>query len=202
MSELEKIRAHVLDEARADRSRRGWASLSAALLSAHAVVGGLALVIALVGLGARVDGEWITAAVIAALVVVGVFAAVRPGGRAVRGLALALAAIGAIGTVLTSTGHHAPTWGWHDALCLAAEIGISALPTLATLIVLREFAPHVVRASVGGLGAGAVGVFVLHLTCPVEGPLHALAFHVAPWVMVTFAVVAIRARLSSRSFAP
>ncbi len=86
--------------------------------------------------------------------------------------------------------------------CLALEIVLSLAPAAIALWALTTAALQVRRAIIAGASAGVVGVLVLHLHCSIGSPSHLFFFHVLPWIAVVAAVVAIRSRLRSRSFAP
>jgi len=74
--------------------------------------------------------------------------------------------------------------------------------SVASVLVLRRFAYQPVRALVGGLGAAATGVLVLHFTCVVGALSHVLVFHVTPAVLVACALVAVRSKVASQAFTP
>jgi hypothetical protein len=145
--------------------------------------------------------RWASAGLLLALVVGGSVVAVRPGGRRAQLGVLALAAAAA-GLLLTAPGRGADRPWLADADCALAEIGVSLVPALATALALRRFSYRPLRALIGGLAAGATGVLVLDLTCAVGAASHVLAFHLAPCAGVALALVAVRSKLRSQTFAP
>lgn len=86
--------------------------------------------------------------------------------------------------------------------CFNAEVIMSVVPTAAAVGVLSRFAFNPARMFIAGLGAGAAGLFALHLHCPIGTWVHLALFHVLPWLAAAGAAVWIRARIRSRSFAP
>lgn len=86
--------------------------------------------------------------------------------------------------------------------CLTAELIMAIVPTGIAVLILSRFAYSPLRMFVGGLAAGAAGLFALHLHCPVASPLHLGLFHVAPWISAAALSVLIRGRVRSGSYAP
>ena len=146
--------------------------------------------------------RWPSAGLLLALVVGASVTAVRPGGRLAQLGVLALAAVAGAGLLLTATGRGAELPWLADADCALAEIGVSLVPAIATTLVLRRFSYQPLRALIGGLAAGATGVLVLDLTCAIGAVSHVLAFHLAPCAGVALALVAVRSKLTSQTFAP
>lgn len=54
----------------------------------------------------------------------------------------------------------------------------------------------------GGLAAGAGGVFVLHLHCPSGALGHLIGFHLGPWLLVATLALGLRRLVRSSTFAP
>lgn len=86
--------------------------------------------------------------------------------------------------------------------CTKSLVVLSALPLVAALVLLRRSAYHPARALAAGLSAGAVGLMLLHLHCPDGSASHLLLAHVAPWLLLGGAVLAVRRWLGSQTYAP
>lgn len=86
--------------------------------------------------------------------------------------------------------------------CLLTEILVSLVPLAIVAVLLMRSAFDPLRTAVAGLGAAAAGVFTLHLHCAVGSARHLLLFHALPWLVLPLLLVAVRARLPSRSYAP
>lgn len=86
--------------------------------------------------------------------------------------------------------------------CMSVELVAAAVPTIVAVLVLSHFAYDPLRMFVGGLAAGAAGLFALHLHCPIGTVTHLALFHVAPWIGAATLAVLCRSRMRSRSFAP
>lgn len=183
-----------------------------------ALLGGINVVVALVctvalgakGLVLNLSPGAVVAAVALPVVVVLLFGAVisvMPRRRG-RSLASGLSALVALGAgallIVTGSGFDEPQRDfWAVGLtCLAIEVIISLVPVATAVVVLCGFAHNPWRMFVGGLAAGAAGIFALHLHCPIGTWLHLAAFHVLPWLLVAAGAVLVRGRMRSRSFAP
>ncbi len=214
MKELQTVREAVLAEAKRPSAYRPgffsgpwffngpWFFDVFRLLALHGMIACVSLVTGSFLFASHVQARWQSGIIIAATIAAGVHVAVSPNTRVSPYGYLLLCVVASLGAVFFSHGHEHPTWALMDAGCAAAELGISVVPIAASLCVLKRFAYHPMRALTGGLAAGATGLLVLNLSCPVDGPAHALAFHIAPWLIVACATVAIRSRLRSTSFVP
>jgi hypothetical protein len=201
--DLEAARAAALAELRREPVAVAWSTDAARLAAinvgvASVVLAPLACVRALHAGGAL---WWLAAALLVALAVGGGVLAVRPGRRAhqlaVIGVALLLPAL--LVAAAHPSGLRPLLADWE---CGLAEGGVSAVPVIAATLALRRFSFQPLRALVGGIGAGAAGLLVLHLTCLVEGAGHVIAFHLAPFALVVAVLVVVRRRVATRSFVP
>lgn len=203
-TELEAARRAALVELRRQPRARPWWHGAAVVVLVHAVVAAVVMTVASWSRHPRA-GEpvwWVGAALLAAVVVRGVFTALQPGGRDGRRGFLVLVGLALGAASLATTGWSGPAPLWHDADCALAELGVSLVPALVMTRALSAFSFAPGRAWVGGLAAGATGLLVLHLTCPVGSAAHWLAFHAAPYVAVAWATAGLRARVPSRSAVP
>lgn len=201
---LEKIREASRAELRSHpRARKWWvdslillainlgvASLAAAVMSAPPVVTHSQL------------SRWGIAVALVALMIAGAWATVRPGAKLLRSTVLGLAGAGAVWVGLGGLGMSGARPFSAGVGCAITESVICVVPLLIVLWMTSRFAWDLGRSIVGGVSAGATGIFVLHFHCPNGAADHLFTFHVVPWVIVAVAGVLIRSRLRSRSYAP
>ncbi len=209
---LEQLRQLALTELAASPAPRPWWRDAALLAGVNLLV----TVVCTVGLGKNglVLNQSPAAAVAAVAVPVvlvlllGALAAVipwRPGrAGAWGGTLLALAGVTGLAVAFGGSGHADPARGLLRAglPCLTTELVISVVPITAAVLVLARFAYSPWRMLVGGLSAGAAGLFALHLHCPIGTLGHLAAFHVLPWLAVAGLAVLLRGRVRSHSYAP
>ena len=132
----------------------------------------------------------------------GAVAAVRPGGRPLRVLALVVATSTVLVMLGAASGFDPGTPFVSGVGCGVSELGASVVPAAVSLWVLSRFAPDLLRTLVAGLAAGAGGLLTLHLHCP-NGTLgHLVAFHLVPWVLVSVIALGVRRWLRSASWVP
>lgn len=146
--------------------------------------------------------RWLGAGGLVLVGLLGMLAAVRPGGRDLRRVLLVLS--GATMLVLLAAGSDVdpgqPFLG--GVGCGASELVASVVPLGASVWVLTRFAPDPVRTAVAGLAAGAGGLVTLHLHCMNGTLAHLVVFHLVPWVLVSVLAVALRRVLPSATWAP
>jgi hypothetical protein len=132
----------------------------------------------------------------------GAVAAVRPGARPLRVLLVSLA-VGTGVVLLAAASGADPGMPFLGGMgCGLSELAASVVPLGVSAWVLTRFAPDTLRTVVAGLAAGAGGLVTLHLHCT-NGTLgHLVVFHLAPWVLVALAAVALRRVLPSATWAP
>lgn len=133
------------------------------------------------------------------------FAAVMPGARTARWVTGVLLVLTVLAFTLGgSDGAGQPGRSFFSGgmPCMNAEVIMALVPTAAAVLVLSRFAFSPARMFIAGVGAGAAGLFALHLHCEIGTTLHLAVFHVAPWFAAAGIAVWVRSRLRSRSFAP
>jgi hypothetical protein len=137
------------------------------------------------------------------LAVAGPTISLAPRWRRLRSAALLSVPLIALAVVFGGSGFD-PTLGLlrPSIPCAVTEIVLSLAPAAIALWALTTAAFQVRRAIIAGASAGVVGILVLHLHCSIGSASHLLFFHVFPWIAVAAAVVAIRSKLPSKSFAP
>jgi len=145
---------------------------------------------------------WTIGFVLVAAIVAGPMIALAPGGRMLRKYALASFPLLAVVVVVGGSGFQPMSWMRAGISCLVLEIALSVLPAIFVVWALTTTAFRISRAAIAGLSAGAVGALALHLHCPFGTVSHLLCFHVLPWLGLGAAAVAVRSRLTSKSFAP
>ncbi len=202
--ELQGMRAQLLSELKRAPPAQRWSMDAARLVAIN--VGVSAAVMALAAVTRQQHSSdafrWVGAVLLFSVVVGGAIIAVLPGRRWLQLVVLGLSVASVPALVLASSGSGAELPFFADADCALAELGVALVPSLATVLVLRRFAYQPVRALVGGLGAAATGVLVLHFTCVVGALSHVLVFHVTPAVLVACALVAVRSKVASQAFTP
>ena len=146
---------------------------------------------------------WAIGFFLVAAIIAGPLIALAPGGRLLRKYALASYPLLAVAVVVGGSGLQ-PMRSFMRAgiSCLVLEIALSVLPAIFVVWALTTTAFRITRAAIAGLSAGAVGALALHLHCPFGTVSHLLFFHVLPWLALGAAAVAVRSRLTSKSFAP
>ena len=146
---------------------------------------------------------WAIGLLLVAAIIAGPMIALAPGGRSLRNYVLAASLLLGAAVVFGGSGFQ-PMQSWMRAgiSCLAVEITLSVVPAIFVLWALTTSAFRASRAAIAGMSAGAVGALALHLHCPFGSISHLLCFHVLPWVGLAAAIVAVRSRLTSKSFAP
>jgi len=146
---------------------------------------------------------WAIGILLAVLVLAGPIIALAPGRRSLRAAGLALLPLIPLVVGFGGSGlEPRASWISTGIPCLTMELALSIAPAVFALWTLTGSAFQVRRAAIAGMGSGAVGLLVLHLHCEIGSASHLLFFHVLPWVALVAAVVAVRSRLPSRSFAP
>ena len=144
---------------------------------------------------------WLTAGALVAMMFVGSALAIAPARKNAAWIAVGLAAVCVFLLVRGADPlRHASVWA--DAECALAEIAVSLVPAVLTALALARFAFQWIRAWVGGIAAAATGALGLHCTCVNESVVHVIIFHLAPSLLVALVLVAVRSRMTSRSFAP
>jgi hypothetical protein len=202
--DLDAIRSAALAELRRQPVVPSWRADAVKVVLVNVAVSSSVMAVASWSRHPRV-GEvvwWVGAAMLAMVALLGAVAALRPGGRRLQHGVLALAAstIPVLVTAVPLTVVGASLF--HDPECALVEVGVSLVPGCATAWALTRFAYQPLRALIGGLSAGASGLLVLHLACPVATAPHLLAFHVGPYVLMVVLLIVARARLTTRSHAP
>jgi hypothetical protein len=196
------LREQLLREAQTAPLRSWRIDASVWVIINLAMVGAVVTAVAHTDNGVGAALRWGCAVALLMLIVIGSGSAIRPGGRQWQTAMLGLAVL-IVPLLVASSSWRTPTHGFfEDADCALAEAGISLLPVLVGAVVLRRFAFQARGAWVAGLAASATGLLALHFTCPVGELAHVIAFHAAPALLVAAALVWIRSRLSSSSFAP
>ena len=200
----DRIRAIARAElAAAPRARPWWRGAVALGGIALGVGGAAALLTARANL-ASPGRQIVVAALLAASILSGCWAALSPG-RRWRALAPAVALVAAAGVVAGGSGLF-PDWCggyWEAGLRCARAVVTYSLPSAAAaLLLLRGAAFSPPRALAAGLAAGAAGALALHPHCPIGLASHLALFHVLPWFALAAALLLIQRRLSPRSFAP
>jgi len=134
----------------------------------------------LAGLALAVVGGW-----------TGALASVVPGRERLLRLGFGIALAG----LLLALGVAAGSTPWvsarvepvtHLLACVGRAAGLAALPALAALgLTARGWSGRpALTAALALVGAGASGAVLVHLTCPVVQPLHALLTHASPPILV------------------
>ena len=206
-SAFERIRTLALEELERAPAARPWWKDAAILAAVNAVVA-VGCVFAL-GRKGLVFNQAAPAVLIAVAVPVlltallGAVAAVIPGrpARIANALVLALLATAAILLGRSGYGDQRP-FLLQGMPCMTSELAMSILPVVAAVFVLSRFAYSRIRMFLGGLAAGAAGLFALHLHCPIGTASHLAVFHVLPWIAAAAVAVLIRSRVRSRTHAP
>jgi hypothetical protein len=200
---LEKIREASHAELRAHPKPRPWWIDALILVAMN--VGAAALAGAVMSAATRPESavaRWGIAAALIALMGAGAWATVRPGAQLLRFAVLGIAGAGALWIGLGGSGLSGDRPFGSGVGCAITEGVICVAPLLIAMWITSRFAWDLTRAIVGGVSAGATGIFVLHLHCPNGASEHLFAFHVLPWMLVAVAAVVIRRQLPTRSYAP
>jgi hypothetical protein len=202
--DLERARQAMLEEYRSSEKPLSWRSDALAITALN-----IAVCIGVIAVAASMQSPYLsgvprilTITSLFLLIVLGGIFSVRPKGRFALQSIVVLSAIAVLCVMLPAVWKDDGLAFFADADCALAELGIAVLPTTATVIVLRKFAYQRLRTIVGGLGASATGVLVLHFTCSNGEFYHLLLFHLVPGALVTIAAVLIRSRMKSHSFVP
>lgn len=145
--------------------------------------------------------RWGISAALFTMMIVGAWAAVRPGAHLLRIVLLVIAAAGAIWVGIGGSGLSGDRPFSSGIACALTEAAVCFAPLLVVLWITSRFAFEPTRAIVGGLSVGATGMFVLHFHCANGSAEHLFTFHVLPWLVVGLGTLAIRRMLPSRSFA-
>lgn len=126
-----------------------------------------------------------------------------PGRHAVTRIGLALAAVGlavcaGIGGWVARGGPAGHPW-WHGVLSCTGVATLLAIPVaVLALLWIAWTAPRwpVASAALAAVGSVALGASAIHVTCPIEDPLHALLWHaLSPFsggVLLWLALVSLR----------
>lgn len=202
--DLERIRQELLAEVRRTPPPATWTAEATTLVLVN--VGVCAGVLLSVGVTqtqhASLALRWLGAAMLAAVLVGGAWAAVKPRATLLQRAVIVVAAASVPVLLAAASGRGSGRPFLDDWACSAAEVGIALVPGLVTMRILSRFAASGRRTLVGALGASATGLLVLHVACHIGEASHILAFHVAPAVLVALVIVATRARLRSQTYAP
>jgi hypothetical protein len=203
---LDSTREQVLKELRAHPKATPWWREVLVLVGVYAVATALgALALTRVGLLSN-SAPPAVVALLAVLVLAmmggGAVVALAPARRVAWGLVGTSVAVVALSVVLGGSGLAVKGFLAGVLGCMRSNVLLSALPLVAALVMLRRSAYHPARAVAGGLSAGAVGLFLLHLHCP-DGSARHLAFsHVGPWLLLGAVALRVRSRMPSRTHAP
>ena len=146
--------------------------------------------------------RWGVALGLLVLIAVGAWAAIQPGVPLLRVGTLAFAAMVTMWAGLGGSGVGPSGPLLSGSGCAVVEVALATLPLAVALWATSRFAFDVTRALTGGASVGATGMLVLHLHCPNGTTAHLLAFHVAPWLLMVLATLALRRMMPSRSYAP
>lgn len=200
---LARARARCQSELALNKRPGNWRREVAGLFSASA---GLAALVAIVGLATGAFERGVVyprVAGLVALAFVGAFAAyaaLKPGARTSRWIALALAAVAAGVVVAARIGTQAtpPTPEW---VCSVSHVLMALVPISVAIYMLRRTAHSVLRATAAGLGAGTLGVMLGELACR-RGVEHVVVHHLTAWAVVTALTVLIASRIRRKAFAP
>lgn len=202
--QLERIRHAVVTELNARPMPRFWWHDALALSAATLVVAGSVSTLATWSRHPRY-GEpawWGVLSLLFIVIISSSWAAFRPSfGRSAIAISSAMAVVVVAGIVGLATRSAQPSL-WADADCALVEVVVSAAPGWLALTALRRFAFRAQSAWAAGIAAGSSGLLVLHATCPVDTALHAMTFHVAPWIAGSILMVMVRSKLSSSSAVP
>jgi hypothetical protein len=201
-SALGRARAAALAELRRQPVAVSWRR--EALRTVLAVVGTTALVI---GVGAwvsivepgRLAERLPQVALLIALQSLGVFAAIAPGGRALRWTGALLAAV-AVAAVLVGRGAGLPR-AIPAIACSGSHLAVDLIPLGIILYSLRRFSWSLGRAMLAGAAVAATGALAGELSCQ-RGWVHALVHHVGAGLVIVAACVLISRALRPHTFAP
>ncbi|MBX5483278.1 MAG: DUF1109 family protein [Myxococcaceae bacterium] len=204
---LERIRLKAHEALAQEPEMRPWWKDALVLCSLNlAVAAGCTLALGRRGLVLNEAAPAVLIAVAAPVVlllIAGAVAAVMPGRRGSLKLLIGLAVLAAAAVLFGGSGvTDARPLVQQGLPCMRAELLMAILPTLGAILVLSRFAFDPTRMFVGGLAAGAAGLFALHLHCPIGTVSHLALFHVLPWVLAAGLSVLIRARVRSKTWAP
>lgn len=202
---LDKVREAARAELRARPRARSWWVDAGILLAVNLGLVALAssvMSVSLVRPGESPMSRLGATGALLMLMVVGAWAAVRPGARPLRLGVLGLAALGAIWIGVGGSGLSGDRPFGSGIACGVTELAMSVIPLAVALWITSRFAYDLTRAIVGGVSVGAAGLLLLHLHCINGAADHLFTFHVLPWLGVALVGVAVRRSLPSRSFAP
>lgn len=201
----EALKAPALAELEAHPQPSPWWHEVLVLGGVYAVVTVGALGFTRLGQLLNSSSPWVVrglAALLLAVMAGGAVVALAPSRRRSWGLVGTSAAVVALAVVLGGSGLAVKGLLAGCMGCVRTHVLLSALPLVATLVLLRRSAYQPMRALAAGLSAGGVGLFLLHLHCPDGSAAHLALSHVTPWLLVGGLAVLVRSRLSSRSYAP
>ena len=185
------------------RSWRAEAAVAVALSATVALVGALKMGHGQVQNSASPDALRAAALALGGVLVLAGWFAFAPRARRAQRAVLAGGLLTVVAVAAMGSGQADPRpFLAAGAHCLMLELGVSALPVMAALLLLRGWAPDPLRSALVGLSGGAAGLIGLHFHCPNGTPGHLLTFHLLPWVAWWGLAALARARLRTHSFAP
>lgn len=201
-AKLEAVRRLAQAELLERPAVRHWWVDAAMLVIINLVFGGGAMLVLTAHFETVKVMQWAGAVALGSIGLFGAVAAVRPGWRDVRLTIVALGGMSVLLVLASATGFDPGNPFLGGIGCGLSEASVSVIPVVMSMVVLTRFAPDPLRAVVAGLAAGSGGLLALHLHCPNGTLWHLVAFHVAPWVLVSLAAVLVRRLLGSSSWAP
>lgn len=205
-SALESARARALQELAAHPKTTPWWQEVLVLVGVYAGMTALgALVLSRVGLlqNAASPGMVVALAALVLLMMVGgAVVALAPTRQVAWGLVGTSTTVVALSVVLGGSGLAGKGFLAGLIGCVRVHMLLSALPLVASLVVLRRSAYHPARAVAAGLSAGAVGLLLLHMHCPNGSAVHLAAAHVGPWLLLGGLALLVRSRLPTQNHAP